>query len=62
MIVLGVLVALAATASLVALAGLVVAGCASAIAVGRLAREDERRRADLERVLAEVLAPARERV
>ncbi|HQU26429.1 MAG TPA: hypothetical protein PLS29_05290 [Acidimicrobiales bacterium] len=62
MLVLELLVALAATASLVALGGLFLAGAASALAVARLARGDRRRRADLERVLSEVLGPAREPV
>ncbi len=61
-IVLGLFVAAAAAASLVALAALFVAGAASALAVGRLAREDRRRRADLERVLDEVLASTGETV
>ncbi len=61
-IVLELLVATAATASLAALAGLFVAGAASALAVTRLSREDRRRRADLERVLDEVLGRARETV
>ncbi len=61
-IVIGLLVAAMAAASLVALAAFVVAGAWSALAVARLAREDRRRRADLERVLAEVLGAARERV
>ena len=61
-IVVGLIVAAMAVASLVALAGFVVAGASSAVAVARVAREDRRRRADLERVLGEVLGAARERV
>ncbi len=61
-IVLELLVAAAATASLVALGGLFVAGAASALAVTRLSHEDRRRRADLERVLDEILRGARETV
>ncbi len=61
-IAIGLLIAAMAVASLVALAAIFVAGASSALAVTRLAREDRQRRADLERVLEEVLGEARERV
>ena len=59
---LGWFVAAAATASLITLGGFALAAGASAVAVTRLCREDRRRRADLDRVLDEVLGEAREPV
>ncbi|MHB1906167.1 MAG: hypothetical protein ACYCRG_04620 [Acidimicrobiales bacterium] len=61
-IVLGWFVAAAATAALITLGGFALAAGASAVAVTRLCREDRRRRADLDRVLDEVLGEAREPV
>ncbi|HET8989631.1 MAG TPA: hypothetical protein VFN59_00815 [Acidimicrobiales bacterium] len=61
-IVLGWFVAAAVTASLITLGGFALAAGASAVAVTRLCREDRRRRADLDRVLDEVLGEAREPV